>query len=206
MFVIQLWSGNSPWPHSWEYHTFWFSLMFNSCLVLHGFFGEFLGFYLPFFLTCIAFLVARQTDRDNHDISVFGRASWCVMPELNEMVQYAQIARLASIVAVLASPILRKTIAERRPASKLNKSVKGKNRKQSGRISLPSSTNRNHLLCPQQSRVPHLSRVLDETLSRGCLVKLKYAYYVASKSTASSPCSNVPIQKVALKKNTTLGI
>jgi hypothetical protein len=61
-------------------------------------------------------------------------------------------------------------------------------------------------LCPQQSRVPHLSRVLDETLSRGCLVKLKYAYYVASKSTASSPCSNVPIQKVALKKNTTLGI
>ena len=35
---------------------------------------------------------------------------------------------------------------------------------------------------------------VNETLSRGCLVKVKYAYHVASKSTASSPCSNVPIQ------------
>ena len=34
---------------------------------------------------------------------------------------------------------------------------------------------------------------VNETLSRGCLVKVK-SYHVASKSTASSLCSNVPIQ------------
>ena len=34
---------------------------------------------------------------------------------------------------------------------------------------------------------------INASLSKGCLMKVKYAYHVASKSTASSPCSNVPI-------------
>lgn len=35
---------------------------------------------------------------------------------------------------------------------------------------------------------------INGSLSKGCLMKVKYAYHVASNSTASSPCSNVPIQ------------
>jgi hypothetical protein len=35
---------------------------------------------------------------------------------------------------------------------------------------------------------------IDEKKSRGCLVKITYSYGVASESTATSPCSNVPIQ------------
>jgi hypothetical protein len=33
----------------------------------------------------------------------------------------------------------------------------------------------------------------NQTLSRGCLMKIKYSYSVAAESSPSSPCSNVPI-------------
>lgn len=35
---------------------------------------------------------------------------------------------------------------------------------------------------------------IDQKLSRGCLMKVKYSYSTAAKSTPSSPCSNVPVQ------------
>jgi hypothetical protein len=34
---------------------------------------------------------------------------------------------------------------------------------------------------------------VDQRLSRGCLMKVKYSYGTAAKSSPSSPCSNVPI-------------
>ena len=34
---------------------------------------------------------------------------------------------------------------------------------------------------------------VDQKLSRGCLMKVKYSYGTAAKSSPSSPCSNVPI-------------
>lgn len=34
---------------------------------------------------------------------------------------------------------------------------------------------------------------VNQLLSRGCLVKVKYSYSVAAESSAASPCSNVPI-------------
>jgi hypothetical protein len=37
------------------------------------------------------------------------------------------------------------------------------------------------------------SLIVNQAASKGCLMKLKYSYGVASESTASSPCSNVPI-------------
>ena len=33
---------------------------------------------------------------------------------------------------------------------------------------------------------------INQTLSRGCLMSMKYSYSVAAESTPSSPCSNVP--------------
>ncbi|KAF8962900.1 hypothetical protein BDZ97DRAFT_1662289 [Flammula alnicola] len=35
---------------------------------------------------------------------------------------------------------------------------------------------------------------INEKLSKGCLVKMKYSYRIAAESSPSSPCSNVPIQ------------
>ena len=35
---------------------------------------------------------------------------------------------------------------------------------------------------------------VNSEMSRGCLVNVNYSYRVAAESTASSPCSNVPIQ------------
>ncbi|KAF8964490.1 hypothetical protein BDZ97DRAFT_1730792, partial [Flammula alnicola] len=35
---------------------------------------------------------------------------------------------------------------------------------------------------------------IDDRLSKGCLMKVKYSYRVAAESSPSSPCSNVPIQ------------
>jgi hypothetical protein len=40
----------------------------------------------------------------------------------------------------------------------------------------------------------HASLTVNHESSKGCLVKIKYSYRVASESTASSPCSNVPLQ------------
>ena len=37
------------------------------------------------------------------------------------------------------------------------------------------------------------SLIVNQAISKGCLMKLKYSYGVASESTTSSPCSNVPI-------------
>ncbi|KAF8235412.1 hypothetical protein L208DRAFT_1257409, partial [Tricholoma matsutake] len=34
---------------------------------------------------------------------------------------------------------------------------------------------------------------IDQKTSKGCLVKMNYSYGIAAESTASSPCSNVPI-------------
>ena len=34
---------------------------------------------------------------------------------------------------------------------------------------------------------------INQKTSKGCLVKLNYSYSIAAESTASSPCSNVPI-------------
>jgi hypothetical protein len=34
---------------------------------------------------------------------------------------------------------------------------------------------------------------INQKMSRGCLMKMNYSYSVAAESTASSPCSNVPI-------------
>ncbi|KAF8218715.1 hypothetical protein L208DRAFT_1348179, partial [Tricholoma matsutake] len=34
---------------------------------------------------------------------------------------------------------------------------------------------------------------VHQATSKGCLMKVKYSYSVASESTTSSPCSNVPI-------------
>ena len=34
---------------------------------------------------------------------------------------------------------------------------------------------------------------IDQKMSKGCLVKMNYSYGIAAESTASSPCSNVPI-------------
>ena len=35
---------------------------------------------------------------------------------------------------------------------------------------------------------------INQKLLRGCLMKMTYSYSIAAESTASSPCSNVPIQ------------
>jgi hypothetical protein len=40
----------------------------------------------------------------------------------------------------------------------------------------------------------HASLTINPKLSKGCLLKIKYSYHVASESTASSPCSNIPLQ------------
>ena len=34
---------------------------------------------------------------------------------------------------------------------------------------------------------------INQKTSKGCLIKMKYSYGIAAESTASSPCSNVPI-------------
>jgi hypothetical protein len=34
---------------------------------------------------------------------------------------------------------------------------------------------------------------INQKMSKGCLIKMKYSYGIASESTTSSPCSNVPI-------------
>jgi len=34
---------------------------------------------------------------------------------------------------------------------------------------------------------------INQSLSRGCLLKVKYSYGVAAESSSSSPCSNVPV-------------
>ena len=39
----------------------------------------------------------------------------------------------------------------------------------------------------------HASLTINQAASKGCLIKLKYSYGIASESTTSSPCSNVPI-------------
>ena len=39
----------------------------------------------------------------------------------------------------------------------------------------------------------HANLTVNQAASKGCLVKIKYSYGVASESTTSSPCSNVPI-------------
>ncbi|KAF8173644.1 hypothetical protein BJ912DRAFT_859221, partial [Pholiota molesta] len=40
----------------------------------------------------------------------------------------------------------------------------------------------------------HASLTIDPDMSKGCLMKVKFSYRVASESTNASPCSNVPIQ------------
>jgi hypothetical protein len=45
----------------------------------------------------------------------------------------------------------------------------------------------------KKGRGAHASLTVNQAVSKGCLIKLKYSYGVASESTASSPCSNVPI-------------
>ncbi|KAF8148942.1 hypothetical protein B0H34DRAFT_668127, partial [Crassisporium funariophilum] len=40
----------------------------------------------------------------------------------------------------------------------------------------------------------HASLTINTESSKGCLIKTKYSYRVASESTASSPCSNVPLR------------
>ena len=37
------------------------------------------------------------------------------------------------------------------------------------------------------------SQKINQTLFRGCLVKMKYSYSIAAESSPSSPCSNVPM-------------
>ena len=34
---------------------------------------------------------------------------------------------------------------------------------------------------------------INQKISKGCLIKVNYSYSVAAESTASSPCSNVPV-------------
>lgn len=56
-------------------------------------------------------------------------------------------------------------------------------------------------LCPaplcqfflKKDKGAHASLAINHTILRGCLIKLKYSYGVASESTSSSPCSNVPM-------------
>jgi len=39
----------------------------------------------------------------------------------------------------------------------------------------------------------HGSLKINHTLSRGCLIEVKYSYSVVAESSPSSPCSNVPV-------------
>ena len=56
----------------------------------------------------------------------------------------------------------------------------------------------------KKGRGMHASLTVNQAVSKGCLIKLKYSYGVASKSTASSPCSNVPIHCPLCPKSDTV--
>ena len=49
-------------------------------------------------------------------------------------------------------------------------------------------------LCLKKGRGANGNLRIDQRTSKGCLIKMNYSYSIAAESTASSPCSNVPIR------------